>query len=295
MRILMIHGRAQGGKDPVALKTTWIDSLRRGFAAAEQAWPEDVAFDFPFYADTLDAIVAGSMHPASVEAVAKGAPIDDDYARFLRSALEEIRVGAAIGDDEVWIGLDADAPREKGPQNWWWVRAIARAIDRRLTPMAGFTIEAFLRDVHLYLRDPEAAAAVDALIDADTTDAPTLVVGHSLGSVVAYRLLQRRRATLRLAGFVTVGSPLGLRAVAARLPAIENPSGAERWHNAYDRRDIVALNPLDDAHFPADPPVVNHGGVDNSTANRHGIVGYLDDPWVAARIADGIARMRAMG
>jgi hypothetical protein len=292
MRILMIHGRAQGGKDPVALKTTWIDSLRRGFAAASHPWPEDAVFDFPYYADALDAIVAGAGRPASVEAVAKGAPIDDDYARFLRSALEEIRMHAAIGEDEVRAGLDPDAPQEKGPQNWWWVRAIARAIDRRLTPMAGFTIEAFLRDVHLYLRDPEAAAAVDALIDADTTDAPTLVVGHSLGSVVAYRLLQRRRTTLRLAGFVTVGSPLGLRAIAARLPAIENPSGAERWHNAYDRRDIVALNPLDEAHFPADPPVVNHGGVDNSTANRHGIVGYLDDPWVAARIADGVARMR---
>ncbi len=175
------------------------------------------------------------------------------------------------------------------------MRAIARAIDRRLTPIAGFTIEAFLRDVHLYLRDPETAAAVDALIDAETTDAPTLVVGHSLGSVVAYRLLQRRRATLRIAGFVTVGSPLGLRAVAARLPAIENPPGEARWHNAYDRRDIVALNPLDDAHFPADPPVVNHGDVDNHTANRHGIVGYLDDPWVATRIADAIARMRANG
>lgn len=295
MRILMIHGRAQGGKDPAALKATWIETLRRGFAAALQAWPEDLAFDFPYYADTLDAIVADAGHPASVEAVAKGAPIDDDYARFLRSALEEIRTHAAIDEDEIRVGLDPDAPQEKGPQNWWWVRAIARAIDRRLTPMAGFTIEAFLRDVHLYLRDPEAAAAVDALIDADTTDAPTLVVGHSLGSVVAYRLLQRRRATLRLAGFVTVGSPLGLRAVAARLPAIENPSGAERWHNAYDRRDIVALNPLDDAHFPADPPVVNHGAVNNATANRHGIVGYLDDPWVAARIADGITRMRAMG
>jgi hypothetical protein len=292
MRILMIHGRAQGGKDPVALQASWIDSLRRGFAAAQRPWPEDVVFDFPYYADRLDAIVAGAGRPVSVEAVAKGAAVDDDYARFLRSALEEIRAGAAIGEDEVRAGLDPDVPQEKGPQNWWWVRAIARAIDRRLTPMAGFTIEAFLRDVHLYLRDPEAAAAVDALIDADTTDGPTLVVGHSLGSVVAYRLLQRRRATLRIAGFVTVGSPLGLRAVAARLPAIENPPGAERWHNAYDRRDIVALNPLDDAHFPADPPVVNHGDVDNRTANRHGIVGYLDDPWVAARIADGIARMR---
>jgi hypothetical protein len=293
MRILMIHGRAQGGKDPMALKATWIDSLRRGFAAAQQPWPEDAAFDFPYYADTLDAMVAGSALPASVEAVAKGAPVDDDYAGFLRSALSEIRAGAAIGEDEIRAGLDPDVPQEMGPQNWWWVRAIARAIDRRLTPMAEFTIETFLRDVHLYLRDPETAAAIDALVDTVTTEAPTLVLGHSLGSVVAYSLVRRRHTTMRIAGFVTVGSPLGLRAVAARLPAIDNPIGAERWHNAYDRRDIVALNPLDDAHFPADPPVINHGAVDNRTANRHGIVGYLDDAWVASRVAAAIERMRA--
>ena len=81
-----------------------------------------------------------------------------------------------------------------------------------------------------------------------------------------------------------------LRAVSSKLGLAENPAGREGWYNAYDERDIVALNPLDDAHFPADPGVVNHGGVRNHTSNRHGIVGYLDDASVATRLAQALAR-----
>lgn len=289
VRILMIHGRSQGGQDPVRLEQTWIDTLRRGYARAGLPWPTRVTFGFPYYGDALDRSVGASR------SMAAGVPADPAYDAFLRAALEEIRLGAGISDAEIESRIAPGTSQRHGLQNWWWVRAIARAIDGRLTPMAEFTIEAFLRDVYLYLHEPRTAAVVDDLVDAVVDadrEAPTLVIGHSLGSVVAYRLLQRRR-DLRLAGFVTVGSPLGLRAVAGKLGVPENRAGDDGWFNAYDRRDIVALNPLDDAHFPVDPDIVNHGDVDNPTANRHGIVGYLDDPQVAARVAAALARMHA--
>ena len=292
MRILMIHGRAQGGKDRERLRQEWLDALALGFRAAGRPWPEDVAFDFPYYGDDLDRMVAARPVLRSRPGAATRRHGVSDYERFLSTAIDELRRGAGITRSEIRAAAGGAAPRRLGPQNWWWVRAAARAIDRRLTPVADFSIEAFLRDVYLYLRDAPVRAAVDAIVEAEVRRAPTLVLAHSLGSVVGYRLMHRHAGDALFAGFVTVGSPLGLRAVAARLPAIENPAGAERWHNAYDRRDIVALNPLDDAHFPCDPPVINHGHVDNHTANRHGIVGYLDDPWVTVRIADGIARMR---
>ena len=54
--------------------------------------------------------------------------------------------------------------------------------------------------------------------------------------------------------------------------------------NAFDGRDVVALYPLDAANFPVQPSIENDGAVKNYTANRHGIVGYLDHPTVAKRI-----------
>jgi hypothetical protein len=47
---------------------------------------------------------------------------------------------------------------------------------------------------------------------------------------------------------------------------------------------VVALNPLDRANFPVTPEVENYSAVINTTDNRHGIAGYLDDPAVAARL-----------
>jgi hypothetical protein len=50
----------------------------------------------------------------------------------------------------------------------------------------------------------------------------------------------------------------------------------------------VALYPLDSSNFPITPNVENAANVNNSTSNRHGTAGYLDDPGVAKRILDGL-------
>jgi hypothetical protein len=114
----------------------------------------------------------------------------------------------------------------------------------------------------------------------------TVVVGHSLGSVVSYDLLRRDGPALgwRVPLYVTVGSPLGVGAIRRLLTPVAHPSCAGRWLNAADHRDIVALHPLDPTHFSVDPAVENTQHVVNTTPNRHGISGYLSDPVVARRI-----------
>ena len=94
---------------------------------------------------------------------------------------------------------------------------------------------------------------------------------------------------MKLRKIITVGSPLGLRAISSKLGIAENPAGKDGWYNAYDERDIVALNPLDDTFFPADPAIVNNNKVRNKTDNRHGIIGYLNDKDVATIIAAAFA------
>jgi hypothetical protein len=66
---------------------------------------------------------------------------------------------------------------------------------------------------------------------------------------------------------------------------LNNPAGSCGWFNAYDARDIVALNPLDNTFFPTDPSIANFSNVNNQTENRHGIVGYLNNKEVATQIA----------
>jgi hypothetical protein len=57
-----------------------------------------------------------------------------------------------------------------------------------------------------------------------------------------------------------------------------------------DDRDVVSLYPLDPKHFLVDPPIENKTNVDNPTANRHGISGYLSDRVVAKRIYDALTK-----
>jgi hypothetical protein len=87
---------------------------------------------------------------------------------------------------------------------------------------------------------------------------------------------------------VTVGSPLGIRAIRDQLAPISYPHGVKDWFNAFDTRDVVALFALDAQSFPVEPPIRNFAGIKNHTDNRHGIDGYLDDREVARTILTAV-------
>jgi len=193
-----------------------------------------------------------------------------------------------VTDDEVDREY-GDNPKPRGPLNWAWVQAILRAIDKHGGGMNQTTLEIATRDVYLYTTRSGVRDEIDRIVGEKIDEQPTLVVAHSLGTVVAYHVLRTDRRALKVPLLVTLGSPLGVRAVRDPLRPLRPPPPVTRWYNAYDKRDVVALYPLDAQNFPIQPPIDNYGKVDNSTENRHGIVGYLDDTDVAKRILGGLA------
>jgi len=285
----MVHGRSQGGQLADDLQSTWTKTLQEGFGAASKSWPTAIDVDFPYYADTLDRLAAQANLPTPADVVAKGTGQNLAFEQFMQSALGEMEEKGNISEAEVRAQMPAGIPQQKGVQNWGWVQAIARVIDNRLTGTSTFTIEKFLRDVFLYVTNREVARQINEIVEAKLTGEPTIVIGHSLGSVVAYNVVKKNQATMKLRKIITLGSPLGLRAISSKLGIAENPAGQDGWYNAYDERDIVALNPLDETYFPADPAIVNNDKVRNKTDNRHGIIGYLNDKDVATHIAAAFA------
>lgn len=285
MRVLMIHGRAQGGKNAQELEATWVNTLQEGFREARKAWSGTLEFDFPYYGDKLDELTAQAKLPTPADVVQKGTGQNTQFEEFMQSALDEMQQRARIPEADVRAEMDPGGSQQKGPQNWGWVQAIARVIDKRLERTTDFTIENFLSDVFLYVTRPAITRQINEVIEEALTAEPTIVIAHSLGTVVAYNVLKKHQARLALRKFITVGSPLGIRAISSKLGVPENPAATVGWYNAYDERDIVALNPLDDDYFPTDPAIVNNNAVRNDTRNRHGIVGYLNDKNVAAEVA----------
>jgi hypothetical protein len=113
-----------------------------------------------------------------------------------------------------------------------------------------------------------------------------VVVGHSLGSVVAYHVLHSQ-TDVRVPLFATVGSPLAISAVERRLKVRPSqPTCVNKWYNAFDRKDIVALNPLNKNHFKVSVRIENNAKVYNDTENHHGISGYLRDRNIASKISE---------
>jgi hypothetical protein len=107
-------------------------------------------------------------------------------------------------------------------------------------------------------------------------DGPVVMIGHSLGSIIAYDVLRERSsAALEVPLLVTVGSPLGVKEVQDLVERpLEVPTPVASWRNASDARDLVAMDhTLRPEYKPAercmDLFVVNDSG------NHHGIREYL--------------------
>jgi pimeloyl-ACP methyl ester carboxylesterase len=288
MRLLLVHGIGQGGQRPAELEQAWIDTLRAGYAGAGLPFPSSLSVDFPYYGDALDARVARSQLPLPQQMVPKGGEAPSAYEEFLSSTLDEMKERKNISDAEVAAEAGPIPAAEKGIRNWRLTQAIARLIDKRHARFTSDTIERYLRDVFLYISNRSVEREINAIVEAKLTDEPTVVIGHSLGSVVAYRVLVAQGAKVKLPRYVTVGSPLGIRTISSRLGVLKYPPADLNWYNAYDDGDIVALNPLKDPWFRTDPAITNYNGVRNTTDNQHGIVGYLNDATVARCIDEAL-------
>jgi hypothetical protein len=287
-RLLFVHGRAQEGRDPELLKAEWLASLRSGAQALGRNLPANLNVAFPYYGDTLDKFARAVEIPLVSEMRSRGSAQDDEYLEFQAEFAEEIRKRAGITDAQVDAEYGPNA-RPRGPLNWEWVQAMLRAIDKHSQVMNQTTLELFTRDVFLYTRRPGVRDEIDQIVASKLTEEPTVVVGHSLGSVVAYSVLRRDPRNLTVPLFVTVGSPLAVRGVRDQFKPLRAIRRLGGWFNAYDVRDVVALYPLDDGNFPVQPPLIeNRDTVRNQTENRHGINGYLNDPEVARRILDAL-------
>ena len=120
-----------------------------------------------------------------------------------------------------------------------------------------------------------------------------LLAAHSMGSIIAYdalRMLERENPSVQVEHLVTLGSPLGLAEVRAKI-AEENgaarvPNNIDRWTNLADNRDLAAVAGKlvevfarnDRGVGVNDMAVVNAYLRPNGSANRHKSYGYLRTP-----------------
>ncbi|WP_435229840.1 hypothetical protein [Streptomyces sp. Tue6028] len=149
-----------------------------------------------------------------------------------------------------------------------------------------------LKQVRLYLTDDAMRGQVQRCLEECVRDDTRVLVGHSLGSVVAYEALCRH-PEWPVRALVTLGSPLGVPLVFERLRPVPRsgralwPGSASRWTNVCDRGDVVALVKQLAPLFPDDSRYVADVLVDNGWS-AHDVVPHLTAAETGQAIVEGL-------
>ncbi|MEU0646048.1 hypothetical protein [Streptomyces umbrinus] len=289
--LVLIHGRSQQKKDPETLKQEWVEALHDGLSKAgrNETIPDD-KIRFPYYGDTLFPL-SKDPNTEAPDVIIKGSEPDSLEQTFVTDFLREVveQLGElGISTDAIPAASDDPDIIQRDVQNWPWVLTLLRVLDE-IEGLGSMSLALVTHDVYRYLdRLGIQRVIAGGVAKAFHPDKETVVVAHSLGSVIAYKLLSETGKKLgwRIPTLITVGSPLAVKAVASKLSPVVWPDCVGSWYNAYDRVDTVSLFPLMPERFRVTP--IENVIVENSTPNHHGITGYLGHPAVATRILDAL-------
>ena len=161
-----------------------------------------------------------------------------------------------------------DLSRDKAAQHRWAVETRTSALERMLNavnnpgqgvPGGNQVVEAALyapifSQARNYLRDPNIRAGVlQRILKAMPKQGEILLVGHSLGSVIAADLVRRLPPEVTVTGLVTIGSPLAngeFDVDNLRRYLEAPPSNLRWWVNIWDSRDPVSAHRGVSSLFP---------------------------------------------
>ena len=287
--VVCVHGVGQQVKGEDSLAGEWALALRDGMrraGCAESRMPGAGEIRCVFYGDEF-------------RPVGRRLSVGDPWLTAADATEFDQELLAAW-----WRGAAESDPRVVHPDARTLVRTPG-GVQAALRALSGSAFFAGLADrmmlsdvqqVRRYMTDPQVRRVALDRVAAGVGGDTRVVVGHSLGSVVAYEALSAH-PEWPVRALVTLGSPLGIRnLIFDRLvpaPAAEGPAGVRggwpggvrSWVNVADAGDVVALvkdlRPLFGGKV--DCYLVHNG------SHAHDVLPYLTAAETGAAIAAGLA------
>ncbi|MDJ0812283.1 MAG: hypothetical protein QNJ23_01030 [Woeseiaceae bacterium] len=234
-------------------------------------------------------------------------------------------IGIDLAAIEDVIGQPEAADRDLAEASSWrrrlarWVFSIADFMPFLIPHIADERLELHLNDLHRYLRNRNDIAdharqmLKIPLRAAAESGRPVLLIGHSMGSVIAWdslwQMSRRDGDDVRVDTLLTMGSPLGQRYIQNRLQGRSKvgerryPKGIGRWINLSAVGDLTSVDPHLANDFAA---MVKYGLVDviedhlifnwfrlDGVLNVHAEYGYLVNAVTARIVTDWWKSQRA--
>jgi hypothetical protein len=239
----------------------WQAALGDGVERAKGlTWPKP-SIDLAYYGDVFLAETDSKGEPQDPEAM------DDDLVAFLEKVQDEV-----VDPSQP---LDVEDPAKGLKELPKPLSRLAARLERRFGLVGKVLFFGDLVQVRRFQRDDDLTETVLDRVREMLPESPPLLIGHSLGSVVAYEALCRL-PDHGIITLITLGSPLGLRSIRegmsqtarGRMPNL--PPGVLRWVNIYDPSDAVSLAGGLAGYWPK----VEDKTVDNEN-EPHSITRYL--------------------
>jgi hypothetical protein len=257
--VVLVHGIAQEQKSADTLEHEWLADLAGGIRLAGYSELADrirhgrfasngIDVRMAFYGDLfLGSDQQGSGPPqlkAQAEQLADTLALEWLQRAATRASTQ--RTNQIASRELAYLQREIGEEQGAGATKRRALKSLAKI--RWFAPFGAGFAERFiwraLGQVTTYFTDDELRATaterVTNLIDSDTR----VIIGHSLGSVVAYEAAQQLSSPLPL--LVTLGSPLGLRTIIyekLRPQPPGFPNLVTRWVNVADRDDFIAAEP----------------------------------------------------
>jgi hypothetical protein len=286
MRLVLVHGINNENKSERIIIDQWLDALSYSLSPADLAVIRKAEIIAPYYGDILYEAVRrqSAAGPQPVAQSAAGAP--DDEADFYRDVLDDMAPAAGLTTAVISEQVGTDEATELGPTRRA-LFALVRGLER-VSPFKGSLILRFLPQAFVYLHR-DSAATIEGIVRPPLMGTRCVVVGHSLGTIVTYKLL-RSEAAARAPFYLTLGSPLAVAAVKNAIgPLFERPDTVSRWLNGLDADDPVTIGrALTNTNFG--PGIENIVDIDNGDS-AHDICIYLRDRRIAETLVKELRSM----
>lgn len=293
MRLVFVHGINNQNSTVQEIEEYWWRALEDGWRTLGLAPMAKPQIDVAYYADLLAAASKGKLSQAVAmggeTAAGRAAAVAflQEYAEEAGVTTEELeRVALATG-----VPLEA---AEMGVPHEGWVVALGGLLERILPTKGKYMARLFLRQASFYIENEGLRNKIDALVKSQICENkldPAIIVTHSLGTVVAYRILgHSEQAGRNVPLFVTLGSPLAVRMFRGLLPprgALPNPP-LGKWLNGRHKEDFVTLGRAIDKTAIGFDGVIDEVDIDNDEDDKHSIRHYLMSPKIARAIYDAL-------
>jgi hypothetical protein len=288
-KVVGIHGIGHTYLTGPQLRTVWLEALQGGLeeAAAEAIEPVDfavVAYGALFRRPPM----RGGDQASGVNEWEQGLLVEW-WKEAARLSQESRRKDSPNGEDPTIQGPDFEGR--------FYTPAVAQHALRQLAKSRFFNaigpdrILVFaLAQVRAFLFDESIKSATLDRVCRFVGRGTQVLIGHSLGSIVAYEALCAH-PEWGVKAFITVGSPLGIPNLIfdALTPRPTGGKGrwpnVERWFNIADPGDIVALEKRLGPYF---------GAVEDSTSSNgwrsHDAVRYLNSAEAGRCVAAALRR-----